>query len=68
MNKKATDGKPELTPDEMKAALLKDQQERVNAASEAIKAVCDKYKVQLAPQCVLTNGHVSMSLSIQPTE
>lgn len=60
--------KLELTPDEMKAALVKDQQQRVNAASEAIKATCEKYKVQLVPQCMLTNGNVQMSLSIQPTE
>lgn len=60
--------KKELTPAEMKEALVKEQQQRVQQASEAIKAVCEKYKVNIVPQAILTQGSVSMSLSIVPTE
>ena len=57
-----------LTPNEMKQALAAEQQERVKQAAEAIKETCETYKVQIVPQAVLTQGTVTMSLQILPTE
>lgn len=58
----------ELSDEQMREALVRKQQERVNEASEAIKSVCELYKVSIVPQATLTQGSVSMSLQIVPTE
>ncbi len=68
MAKKPEVEKQTLSKDEMKAALAAEQQSRVEAASKEIQAVCEKHKVTIQPQAMLTNGNVQMSLSIVPVE
>ena len=60
--------KQTLTPDEMKAALAAERDERVQKAAEEIKATCEKYKVQIVPKAELMQGTVTMKLEILPTE
>ena len=57
-----------LTPDEMKAALAAEQQSRITEAAEQIKAVCEKYRVQIVPRMILSQGSVVAELQIIPTE
>jgi len=54
--------------DELKAALAKEQQERIEQAKVELEALCKKLKVNIVPQAILTQGSVTMSLSIVPTE
>jgi len=60
--------KPELSDEQMKAVLVAKQQARVKLAGEELQKLCEKFKVNIVPKCELTQGSVTMSLSIVPTE
>lgn len=64
--KKAETRQP--TPAEMKEALEADRQTRIQNAGQALEALCNKYKVALTAQCVITGSNVETKVAIVPTE